>query len=1030
MKRTYLSIMYLFASLFSWGQYFIPENIPTPNAAEMSRYGDVPVSYYTGRANISILLFSTEVKGIPCPISLDYDTSGILLNSLPGWTGQNWNLNVGGVITRSVQGGPDEYTLDQFTSFVQGYFANCDRISQNMSQTNPMEYLDEYSFWGVDLCPDIYTFNFMGRSGKFFLGNDGQWKVQCDDNIDVIFDINDSCNYQRPFHEDLLVPIPLGALNSQKKQPKVIKGFVIRDENGYKYQFGYDDNAIEYTVPIYSIYNNPQPSMINSDVASEVGQWQQPSVPWTATSWYLTEIRDRFDNILYTFHYERGYFIAQFHLSAGGGFLFQKIQQFMGMSSHEVSLNMYGYHDDGTLNSPVYLKDIECYNGTVFEFIRTASPKCSHELYPSLYTNYRFQDKAWNEFMSHSNINKGDRLFGPHMFYYLQTGDNTDIEQYQYLNDNDKCCSFSDSIFPTNDIGTLRHSRFKYYDPLRSTRLCELKEIKMTDSEGTDSISWEFNYDYNYCNRVNLASISLKDNKGNSSERYNFEYNTLNSIPEDYMSTAVDHWGYCNGRAYHDAVPGGLNPEAILACRESNEDYMKRGMLRKVTFPTGGYLELEYEANRYVRYIKDSHQGWNTCQEEKIAGGLRVSKLSEYENNGTLLNRRTFMYSGGELYLTPKYRWSWIATGPYGNNVETETVSSSSVFPLSNLFGPHLGYSQVTESISGGNKIVYHYSNFSCVSDEQPELNTTYGHSLSPYVRYSSHDYMRGKLMSYEVFDNNSNIVDSVNFVYDTEGDINQYYVLASNYILKDTNNPLYKYREGCVYKIYYPRYKETGKTENFFNPDGSVLPTSSCNSWTVQTVSVPSPYMHNVDVCLLTENMTTCKGSTASTKYTYSALDGQYYFLSDFYLVPNEVESYRNNNLIKKGVYSYRLWGTPRLWCPDKYYEEFPDGSRKDVVTYLHYTNKGSLFSYEKDGVIVNLTWDPTENYITKRQDGGLETSYTYNSFGKISSIIYPNNDIEFFSYDSFARLIKTERMNNGQRETVRTHSYKYRNH
>ncbi|MDD7146688.1 MAG: hypothetical protein PUH79_11010, partial [Hallella sp.] len=41
--------------------------------------------------------------------SLLYDTSGILVNSLPSWTGHSWTLSVGGVITRAVKGYPDEF---------------------------------------------------------------------------------------------------------------------------------------------------------------------------------------------------------------------------------------------------------------------------------------------------------------------------------------------------------------------------------------------------------------------------------------------------------------------------------------------------------------------------------------------------------------------------------------------------------------------------------------------------------------------------------------------------------------------------------------------------------------------------------------------------------------------------------------------------------------------------------------------------------------------------------------------------------
>lgn len=36
-----------------------------------------------------------------------------------------------------------------------------------------------------DYMPDIFYFHFMGKSGKLFLGNDGNWKVASDDNLMV-----------------------------------------------------------------------------------------------------------------------------------------------------------------------------------------------------------------------------------------------------------------------------------------------------------------------------------------------------------------------------------------------------------------------------------------------------------------------------------------------------------------------------------------------------------------------------------------------------------------------------------------------------------------------------------------------------------------------------------------------------------------------------------------------------------------------------------------------------------------------------
>ena len=59
---------------------FIPLNAQSPNAAELGSYGFMPVSLYTGRANVSIPIFSTEQRGVPMSITLDYNTSGIPAN--------------------------------------------------------------------------------------------------------------------------------------------------------------------------------------------------------------------------------------------------------------------------------------------------------------------------------------------------------------------------------------------------------------------------------------------------------------------------------------------------------------------------------------------------------------------------------------------------------------------------------------------------------------------------------------------------------------------------------------------------------------------------------------------------------------------------------------------------------------------------------------------------------------------------------------------------------------------------------------
>ena len=57
MKKIFLNIIMVFTIINLQSQDLpTPKNIQSPNAASLGKYGDVPISYYTGAPNISIPL--------------------------------------------------------------------------------------------------------------------------------------------------------------------------------------------------------------------------------------------------------------------------------------------------------------------------------------------------------------------------------------------------------------------------------------------------------------------------------------------------------------------------------------------------------------------------------------------------------------------------------------------------------------------------------------------------------------------------------------------------------------------------------------------------------------------------------------------------------------------------------------------------------------------------------------------------------------------------------------------------------------
>lgn len=49
----------------------------SPTAASLGQFGNIPVGYYTGTANISVPLYEIELDGKKIPINIAYHASGI-----------------------------------------------------------------------------------------------------------------------------------------------------------------------------------------------------------------------------------------------------------------------------------------------------------------------------------------------------------------------------------------------------------------------------------------------------------------------------------------------------------------------------------------------------------------------------------------------------------------------------------------------------------------------------------------------------------------------------------------------------------------------------------------------------------------------------------------------------------------------------------------------------------------------------------------------------------------------------------------
>src|SRR5262249_56896233 len=80
-------------------------SIPSPTAASLGKFGDVPVSLYTGIPDITVPLFTAHGRTLPVPIALHYYAGGVKVEERGGWVGLGWSLAAGGGVHRTVHGG-------------------------------------------------------------------------------------------------------------------------------------------------------------------------------------------------------------------------------------------------------------------------------------------------------------------------------------------------------------------------------------------------------------------------------------------------------------------------------------------------------------------------------------------------------------------------------------------------------------------------------------------------------------------------------------------------------------------------------------------------------------------------------------------------------------------------------------------------------------------------------------------------------------------------------------------------------------
>lgn len=192
-------------------KYYNRPQVSSPNAAALEKFVEFPAATYTGVPGISIPMYELNAKGVKIPISISYHAGGVKVDDVASDIGLGWALEAGGTISILNNG-----LLDEQSGFPLVDTANFNKVKNFSFQTGytggviscntAMFYADPYPlgpdpyglYSGGDITflanvvreqadsePDLYTFNFLGRTGKFFQDENGIFRTIPYSNLQV-----------------------------------------------------------------------------------------------------------------------------------------------------------------------------------------------------------------------------------------------------------------------------------------------------------------------------------------------------------------------------------------------------------------------------------------------------------------------------------------------------------------------------------------------------------------------------------------------------------------------------------------------------------------------------------------------------------------------------------------------------------------------------------------------------------------------------------------------------------------------------
>lgn len=934
MKKNKFKVM-LLLSFFVFSKYQSQSNISekqiynvaTPEVATLMRYVDFPEPDFIGKNNISVPIYDINFGKLKIPIGLSYNTKGNKAADIATSVGLGWNLNAGGSVTVKVNDMNDltenyaYYTGPGFEpeqSYAwhrqtKGYLSTESPEALSNTQISSSQLCINHRIWwnDDDLVDAAPDFYYINAPGF----NDKFYFTRVSNSqLKANFFTSNAKLNNNP---NLTIKRACGGFESSSfgnfGSATVFyqpDKFEITGENGYVYTF----NDYDYS----NITDYPQ------DLTSH--RIQQ------VNNWYLTKVKDPFSGREINFEYES----------------FTNNYEHLTLLANPNGFNSY--------NSTNY--DFGGYNVTsTFQLVRTP-----HDPPPVNIFNKLISSKL-----------------SPKRLIKITT-DNENIEFFYGITRLDYEGNALSSILvksKNENIIKQVYFNYSYFDSGNcSSGNYECKRLKLEKIIDSSIGIYSFSYDNNVFPPRNTSKVDFSGYFNNNTSNITFSKDNFHAYDHNYFPISKTYF-------YPDLAKDNVFPFQLrnkTAYKISNQIdrtpsiNSKLGLLSKMTYPTGGSLELDYENDDFM------YEG-----EKYILGSTRVNAMRLYDSPSVISKEIKYKYINTDN--TSSGQINFITT-------PEETTRSENSAGIGFNTGAIIGYSRILEETTGKGYIEKKYSNFSDYPDKfmEPDQNVTNQGNLNfikfmkfPNSYIQSFDDRRGKLLSANYYKEGQAApikTEKHSYNYQVRNSLKVtkpfYYYYGSNLDELSASN----------YLLTYFNNMETSTKENFFS-GGSIREENTFSYDGARLISKKT--LTNDDT--MEELYRNAKDKSIQKLISANILD-----------IPVEIETKKNGKLLSKQETKYENLGT-LLPSSETSYNLENSTIPTTELTYDKYDDKGNLIQYTiKNGATIGVIWGYNKTLPIAKiegKDAGLFLGMFDNDIMVLSNA--SNNDVNSATEEQF---------------------------